>query len=142
MDVTLKHQHKQVWTVYLIYSRLQNKNMPRLTKRDPLSRARIYLGNSTFHSRLVDLVLNPESGLLYIQYHVVFDDDSVTVPFMREGKIIPKWLDLVQQSFQEIKPDSIKLNNTWFTPYLKDNPSEVLYEVQTKMSTFSMHALI
>ena len=73
---------------------------------------------------------------------MVFDDNLVTVPFMREGKIIPKWLDLVQKRLQEIKPDSIKLNNTWFTPYLKDNPSEVLYEVQTKMSTFSMHDLI
>ena len=60
-------------------------------------RAGIYLGHSQFNAKSVALVLNPETGNVSPQFHVVFDDEFSTIPFMREGTISPNWTDIVQR---------------------------------------------
>ena len=55
---------------------------------------------------------------------MVFDDESSTVPFMREGKIPPNWIDLVYHSSQNYAPDNIDTKYNWFTPDLEEYPSE------------------
>ena len=79
----------------------------------------MYLGRSSFHAGSVALVLNPETGHVSTQFHVVFDDEISTVLFMREITISPNWKDLVQCSSQSGAPDNIDLKDSWFTPYLE-----------------------
>ena len=43
---------------------------------------------------------------------------------MREGTITPNYTDLVQRSLQIGAPQNIELRETWFTPYLEEDPSE------------------
>ena len=53
---------------------------------------------------------------------MVFDDEFSTVPFMREGTMPPNFTDIVQLSSQSGAPDNIDLKDTWFTPYLVEDP--------------------
>ena len=46
-------------------------------------------------SRSVAQVWNPKTGRVSPQYHVVFDNDFSTVPFMVAGTAPPHWGDLV-----------------------------------------------
>ena len=59
------------------------------------------------------MVLNPATGHVSPQFHVVFDDEVSTVPFMREGTITPNWEYLVQCRSQSGAPDNIDLKETW-----------------------------
>ena len=72
----------------------------------------------------VALVLNPGTGHVSHQFHVVFDDDYSTVTFMREFKIPPNWTDLVQRISQSFEPDHIYLKDTWFTTDIEKYPRE------------------
>ena len=65
--------------VYVLDQRLQDsKKVPKLSMR---SRRGIYLGISKHHSSTVNLVLNPETGVISPQYHCVYDDTFRTVWF-------------------------------------------------------------
>ena len=65
------------------------------------------------------MFFNPETGDVSHQLHVVFDNDLSTVPFMREGKKIPNWTDLVLHISQSRKTGNIDLHGDWFTPYIE-----------------------
>ena len=62
------------------------------TKWDPRSRLGVYVGRSPFHAGSVVLVLNPKSGLLSPQYHLVLDDEFTTIPYINSTDILPQWL--------------------------------------------------
>ena len=51
----------------------------------------IYLGRYPAHAGNVAVVLNPNTGLVSPQYHVVFDDDFTTAPHLRKGTVPPNW---------------------------------------------------
>ena len=55
------------------------------------------------HAGSVALVLNPQAGYVLPQYHVVFDDNFLTVPHMRDGTTPPLgpkgWLILFADGF-------------------------------------------
>ena len=51
----------------------------------------IYVGRSPAHASKVALILNPRSGHISPQFHVVYDDDFTTVPYLRTGKVPPHW---------------------------------------------------
>ena len=70
-DITLKHKHIWWVPVYVLDSRLQNTKTSGLTKRDPRPQVGIYLGNSRFHTSYVALILNPLTGHISTQYHVI-----------------------------------------------------------------------
>ena len=50
----------------------------------------------------------------------MFDDEFYTVPFMREGTILPNWTDLVQRISQIYAPENIDLKGTWLTPDIEE----------------------
>ena len=50
----------------------------------------IYVGCSTSHAFNIALILS--------QFHVVFDDDFTTVPYLCTGTVPPHWADLVRSS--------------------------------------------
>ena len=81
---------------YVLDARGQNGNM--IPKWDPRSRLGIYVGHSPCHARSVALVLNPKTLYVSPQYHVAFDDDFSTVPFLASTDVPPNWAALVSCS--------------------------------------------
>ena len=45
-----------------------------------------------------------------------------TDPLIREGKITPNWTDIVQCCSKSGAPENIELKDTYFTPYLNEDP--------------------
>ena len=96
---TLHHNHHHLQRlhvfgcpVYVLDPKLQDgKKLPKWERR---SRRGIYLGVSKYHSTTVHLVLNPSTGKISPQYHVVFDDTFSTV--FSDGKFTEDvWNSLV-----------------------------------------------
>ena len=81
-DIPVKYYHTLFCPTYLLDARLQNSGGAGLPKWEPRSRIGVYLGHSPFHSDNAALVWNPTTGGVSPQYHVVFDDNFTTVPFM------------------------------------------------------------
>ena len=71
------------------------------------------------------MVLNPETSQVSPQFHVVLDDEFSTVTFTREDTIPPHWTDIVKCISQSGAPENIELKDTWFTPDLEEDPSEI-----------------
>ena len=88
VNVQLKHYHTFGCPVYLLDSRLQT-NPKGVPKSEPQSRLGIYVGHSPDHTGSVALVLNPKTGLVSPQYHVVYDDQFITVNHMPDLIVPP-----------------------------------------------------
>ena len=74
----------------------------------------IYLGQSPAHAANVALLLNPKTGLVYPQFHVVFDNNFTTVPHMRKVTVPPNCNKLVIGSWGKSTDDFSDLTKTWF----------------------------
>ena len=110
--------------VYIFDPHLQDsKKVPKWSMR---SRKRIYLGVSKHHSSTVNLVLNPETGVISSQYHCIFDDMFSTV--WSDGQFDPIiWDYLVQQVDRHftVEPDAdghVTLPNN-FAPFAPNIPA-------------------
>ena len=121
--IIIFNNHTWGCTLYVLDTIVQG-NISGLTKWETWSGAGIYLGHSLFHSRSAALVLNPATGQVSPQFHVAFDDEFYTVPFMREGTIHTKWTYLVQRSSQSVTPENIDVKDTLSTPDIEEDPSE------------------
>ena len=75
MSTRVQHFHTFGCPVYVLDARLQDAGGAGPPKWDPRSRLGIYLGHSPSHAGSVALVLNPRTGLVSPQFHVVIDDD-------------------------------------------------------------------
>jgi hypothetical protein len=85
-------------------------------KWEPRSRLGIYIGHSPAHAGLVAMVLNPWTGHVSPQYHVVFDDLFTTVSFMEKSKLPPNWANLVEKSCEKDTNEHYDLAKTWLFP--------------------------
>ena len=70
------------------------------------------MSRSPFHAGSVALVLNPRSGLISPQYHVVFDDEFSTVPYLNSTDIPPQWLALVKNNSERTQTEDYALAET------------------------------
>ena len=66
------------------------------------------------HAGSVALVLNPKTGHVSPQYHVVFDDNFTTVHHMRDGTLPPSWQDMCQRSIESANNEAFDLADIWF----------------------------
>jgi hypothetical protein len=82
-------------------------------KWEPRSRRGIYVGHSPSHAGNVALVLNPRTGHVSPQYHVVFDDLFTTVASMKKSEVPPNWLELVEKSSEQVTDEDYNLPKTW-----------------------------
>jgi hypothetical protein len=71
-------------------------------KWDPRLQLRIFVGFPPHHSRTVAMVLNPNTGLVSPQFHVVFDDHFRTLKFLCMDTTPQFWSDLCHN----LEPDS------------------------------------
>ena len=88
--IALKNHHKWSYPVY-VWDEILKGNISGLPKWETHSRAGIYLIHPKFCSGSVALVINPETGHVSPQLHVVFNDKFYRVPFTGEGTIPPNW---------------------------------------------------
>ena len=99
--------------VYVLDSRSQSgiKGVP---KWEPRTRLGIFVGHSPVHARSVALVLNPSTGHISPQFHVVFDDSFTTIPILRKGEIPPHWDELVHTGIVSVDADGFQSGLTSF----------------------------
>ena len=118
----MKFEHTFGCPVYILDSKLQSSGLGP-PKWEPRSRLGIYLGRSPYHAGSVALVLNPRTGHVSPQYHLVFDDDFTTVPYLSnntENPDVPShWQALCESSTECSTPEPYDLNETWFQKELE-----------------------
>ena len=87
--------------MYVLDTRLQSSGGAGPPKWEPRSRIGVYLGHLPFHSGNVALVWNTTTGRVSPQYHVVFDDNFTTVPYMKASTLPPNWQELIEHSSEK-----------------------------------------
>jgi hypothetical protein len=85
-------------------------------KWEPKSCLGIYVGHSPSHAGSVALILNPQTGHVSPQCHVVFDDHFTTVPFMEKNEVAPSWAQLIKKSCEKVTEEHYKFAKTWLFP--------------------------
>jgi hypothetical protein len=85
-------------------------------KWEPRSRLGIYVGHSPSHASSVALVLNPRTGHVSPQFHVVFDDLFTMVLYMKKNEVPPNWAKLIEKSSERITDEVYNLAKTWLFP--------------------------
>lgn len=83
--------------IFVLDARQQSANIT-IPKWDPKTRLGVYLGFSPYHASSVALVLNSRTGLVSPQFHVTFDDDFSTLPYIRSSRQPPHWEKLVKHN--------------------------------------------
>jgi hypothetical protein len=61
----------------------------KIPKWEPRARMGIYVGRSPSHAANVSLILNPRTGHISPQFHVIYDDDFTTVPYLHTATVPP-----------------------------------------------------
>ena len=115
-SIKLKNYHTFDCPVYILDARLQNSGKAGAPKWDQRSCLGIYLGHSPTHAGNVALVLNPRTGLISPQFHVVIDDDFSTVPSLRAGIVSSNWKKMVDSSREKSTAGFYDVTKTWFDP--------------------------
>ena len=87
-----------------------------MPKWEPQSQLEIYVGHSPSHAGSVALVLNPQTGHVSTQLHMVFDDHFATVPFMEKNEVPPHWAQLVENLQEKVTEEHYKLAKMWLFP--------------------------
>ena len=90
-------------------------------KWNPKSHTGIYLGHSPCHAGSVALVLNLKTGLVSPQFHVVFDENFTTVPYLSSIAPPPNWTHLLQHSTEKTTIEAQQLSYKWLHPDVPDN---------------------
>jgi hypothetical protein len=62
-----------------------------ILKWEPRAQMGIYVGRLPSHASNVGLILNPCMGHVLPQFHVVYNDDFTTVPYLRTATVPPHW---------------------------------------------------
>ena len=94
-DIPVNTYHTILCPTYVLDARLQSSDSAGPPKWEPRSRIGVYLGHSPLHAGNVVLVWNPTTGRVSPQYHVVFDNNFTTVPYMEAGTLPPNWQELI-----------------------------------------------
>ena len=125
ITICLRELHTFGCPCYILDSRLQT-NPKGVPKWEPRASLGIYLGQSPAHAANVALVLNPKTGLVSPQFHVVFDDNFATFPHLRKGTVPPNWNKLVIGSWEKSTDEFFDLTKTWFQPTNDESADEIL----------------
>ena len=88
-DILVKSYHTLFCPTYFLDARLQSSGGTGPPKCEPRSRIGVYMGHSPFHAGNVALLWNPTTIRVSPQYHVVFDDNFTTVPYMEASTLPP-----------------------------------------------------
>ena len=87
----LSNFHTFGFPIYILDARLQSVGGGGPPKWDPQARLGIYIGHSPSHAGSVALFIDPKSGLVSPQSHLVFGDNFETVPHLWAGTVLENW---------------------------------------------------
>ena len=90
----------------------------KIPKLEPRIRHGVFLGFSNMHSSWVGLIINPHTGPISPQFHVIYDDHFETVVNIGDT-IPPNWPELVLSNYECIalnKDSFVELGEDWTTP--------------------------
>ena len=116
----LRDQHPWGCPVHVLEKKLQSssKGAP---KWEPRARIGVYLGRSPAHAGNVALVLNPSSGHVSPQFHVVFDDEFTLISALRCNTVPANWADLVATSTESVSSPDVDSSKLWFKQTYNDH---------------------
>jgi hypothetical protein len=124
---------------YILYHRLQS-GTGKIPKWEPQARMDIYVGCLPSYASNVGLILNPRTGHVSPQFHVVYDDDFTTVPYLHTATVPPHWAKLVCASLIIALYTESKVGIWHSLPELDVNPGDFASDnvnVDTVSSTTS-----
>eukprot|EP00957_Ditylum_brightwellii_P211304 15366023-Ditylum_brightwellii.AAC.3 len=113
-DCSRGFSHLGLPSVYVLDGRLQSGSGIGPHKWDPRSRAGVYLGHSPVYAENAALVLNPHTGHVSQQYHVVFDDEFTTVPYLQSAEEPPNWKYLVKHHTKHATEEAFNIASLWY----------------------------
>jgi hypothetical protein len=132
--IPVKTFHTLFCPVYVLDARAQSAGGPGPPKWEPRSCIGVYLGHSPFHAGIVALVFNPRTSRVSLQYHVVFDDTFLTVPYMEAGTEPPQWKDLLKFSSEKATDEDFDLAQDWMSTTDKMKDAVLMPEVGTRIT--------
>ena len=100
--------------VFVLDSALQSNKGIGPPKWDPRARTGIYLGHAPTHAGNMALVLNLQTGHVSPQYHIVFDDEFTTVPYLQSTEAPPNWEYLVANHTEKATDEAFSIASTWY----------------------------
>ena len=112
-DIPVKSFHTLFIPIYVLDDRPQNYGGAGPHKWEPNSHIGVYIGHSPFHARSVAPIWNPTTGPFSPQYHLVFDNEFSTVPYMEADTIPPNWGNLVKHSSEMATAQYVDFADTW-----------------------------
>lgn len=123
-----KEFHPFGCSIYVLDSCLATgKSIP---KWEPRARVGICLGHSPCHAGSVALVLNPCTLQISPQYHVVYDNEFTTAPYLCSGDVPLQWTQLCKQSMPfATEMDFDLATTTWANEYIDGQVSSINEEV-------------
>ena len=133
LALDIKSFHTFGCPVYVLDGRLQS-GLSMIPKWDLRARMGIYVGRSPAHASSVGLVLNPRTGHVSPQFHVIYDDDFTTVPYLRTGKVPEHWAELVKASEEFSVSDNQK--DTW-NSLERSTSEEGKFSIENKLVTMN-----
>ena len=83
------------------------------SKWEPRSRAGIYLGHSPTHAGSVALILHLQTGHISPQFHLIFDDEFTTVPYINAEEAPPNWSALVEHNSEHTDYEQGTVSQEW-----------------------------
>ena len=116
----LRDQHPWGCPVYVLENKLQSSSKG-IPKWEPRARIGVYLGRSPAHAGNVALVLNPSSGHVSPQFHVVFDDQFTLISALRSNTVPANWADLVATSTESVSSPDVDSSKLWFKQSYNDD---------------------
>jgi hypothetical protein len=84
----------------------------------------IYVGCVPSHASNVALILNPHTGHVLLQFHVMYDDDYTTLPYLRTATVPPHWAELVRASLNTALYTERKIGTWQSLPELNVEPGD------------------
>ena len=132
-----KFHDVHVWgcPVYVLDKSLSDgKKLPRWK---PRSRRASHMGNSAKHASTVPLVLNPETGAITAQFHVVFDDWFATVTSTGTGKDLP---DFNAAEWKKMFGDSTNDDSCHIHEYDRLEPETTIHDSRSDRVARAMDA--
>ena len=109
----MKSSHKLFCPTYVLDAHVQSARGAGPPKWELPSQIGVYLGHSPFRAGSVVLVWHPTTGRVSLQYHVVFNNDFSTLPYMKSITLTQNWEDIVKYSTEISTTKYINLADIW-----------------------------
>lgn len=110
-DLAAGNFHTYGCLVFVLDSTLQTGSIGPI-KWDPRARVGVYLRHSSVHAGNIALVLNLQTSHVSPQYHIVFDDEFTTAPYLQLEESPPNWIKLVNNHSKMVTEENSSIAST------------------------------